>query len=98
MAFNIRFIIALVLIVLLILSFVLIIIEIYSFNNIKAYKLTKANVDVAFSDIGVNDTIKFEELGDSPNAIVSSTQHYRNLSVFIHILAMGTGVYLVYSS
>lgn len=98
MNFNMRFIIALILIVLLLISFVLIVVEIYTFNNRTPFKFTKGAVTVEFKDINKDEELKFAEIGTRPDELVSSTQHYRNLSVFIHIVAMISGVYLIYSS
>lgn len=99
MQFNLRFIITLILIVLIILSFVMIILEMLSFNSRALYELkdsTGAKV-VKFKDIAVNDTIKVTKLGTPPEDLVSNTQYYRYSSLILHVLAALSGVYIIYT-
>lgn len=106
MKFNMRFIITLTLIVLIIISFVFIILESLYFSNRTKYELetlatTGANpvpaAAITFDKIAVGNDIKFKALGTSPDKLVNETQYYRYGSLLMHVLAMLSGAYVVYS-
>lgn len=101
MKFNLRFIITLVLVILIIISFVFIILECLHFNS-NAGKLTFVDSaatpkDIELDKVKVDDVIKVKTLGSSPKKLVADTQYYRYGSLIIHVLAMLSGAYIVYS-
>lgn len=99
MKFDLRFITTLVLIVLIIVSFVFLILENLHFSS-NAGKLVfedSSNAVANIDKLAVNDTVKVKTLGPSPTKLVADTQYYRYGSLLIHVLALISGAYVVYS-
>lgn len=100
MKFDLRFITTLVLIVLIIVSFVFLILENLYFSS-NAGKLVfedNANNTVVQNDkLVANAIVKVKTLGPGPKQLVAETQYYRYGSLLIHVLALVSGAYIVYS-
>lgn len=103
MKFNLRFITTLILIVLIIISFVFIILETLYFSNTKKLVIediptagaTAKEIDTLTAAVGT--TVKIKTPGTTADKLVSETQYYRYGSLLIHVLAMISGAYIVYS-
>lgn len=100
MKFNLRFITTLVLVILIIISFVFIILESLHFNS-NAGKLTfidnTTSADIKIDQVAVDNVIKVKTLGPFPTKLVADTQYYRYGSLIIHVLALLSGAYIVYT-
>lgn len=102
MKFDLRFIITLVLIVLIIISFVFIILETLHYNS-NAGKLAfqttgTTSADKNIDDLQKDDEVKVKTVGPSPTKLVADTQYYRYGSLVIHVLVIISGAYLVYTN
>lgn len=100
MKFDLRFIITLVLIVLIIISFVFLILETLHFNS-NADKLVITNVAgnvLKSKDLLAGQDAKIKTVGSLPNELTADTQYYRYGSLIIHVLTIISGAYLAYSN
>lgn len=99
MKFDLRFITTLILIVLIVISFVFIILETLYFSNRKKIEVVDnaTNTVVNLSKATANTVLKVKTAGDAPDKLVEDTQYYRYGSLLIHVLAMISGAYMVYS-
>lgn len=99
MKFDLRFITTLILIVLIVISFVLIVLETLYFSNRKKLEVVDntSNAAVNLSTAAAGAVVKIKTAGDSPDKLVEDTQYYRYGSLLIHVLAMISGAYMVYS-
>lgn len=97
MKLNLRFLVTLILIVAIVISFVLIVLEVMSLNNKKDFVFTVLNSDTKLEKLKVNDAAAVKEVGTATNTLLSDTQYYRYGSLAMHILAVLSGVYVVYS-
>lgn len=95
-----KFIITLILIVLIVISFVFIILEMLYFSNrtkLEFVDNTSTGAAVDISKAAVGTIVKVKTVGTLPDKLVEDTQYYRYGSLVIHVLAMISGVYIVYS-
>lgn len=100
MKFDLRFITTLVLIVLIIVSFVFLILENLYFSSNAGKLLFKdnaSNADVANDKLESTSNVSVKTLGPGPKQLVAETQYYRYGSLLIHVLALVSGAYIVYS-
>lgn len=100
MKFDLRFITTLVLIVLIIVSFVFLILENLHFSNNAgklAFQENTGNADIEIDKLTATSVVKVKTLGPSPKKLVADTQYYRYGSLLIHVLALISGAYIVYS-
>lgn len=101
MKFNLRFITTLILIVLIIISFVFIVLETLYFSNTKKLVIEEnANTNAKVIDTSTaaaGAVVKIKTPGTAADKLVSDTQYYRYGSLLIHVLAMISGAYIVYS-
>lgn len=100
MKFNLRFITTLILIVLIIISFVFIVLETLYFSNRKKLEIIdngSTGLAIDTMTIAPSTPVKIKTPGPGPDKLVSDTQYYRYGSLLIHVLAMISGAYIVYS-
>lgn len=101
MIFNLRFLITLILIVAIIISFVLIVLEVVNFNGTTEFVFTAGSgataKDKKLDELKAADAVTLKVVGTTPNTLLSETQYYRYGSLVMHILAILSGVYVVYS-
>lgn len=97
MKFNLRFLVTLILVVTIIISFVLIVLEAMSFSGKKDFLFTVVNVDTKLEKLKVTDVATVKEIGTATNTLLSDTQYYRYGSLALHVIAVLSCVYLAYS-
>lgn len=99
MKFDLRFITTLVLIVLIIISFVFLILETLYFSGNTTLTFVDNGTGAAkdISAAKIDDVVKVKAAGPGPSKIVADTQYYRYGSLLIHVLALISGAYIVYS-
>ena len=98
MKFNLRFVVSLILIVLIIISFVLITLEILSLNGRKPFEFKEGSDVKDFKDFALNATYSVTKIGTSPDDLVSNTNYYRYSSLLVHVLSLVSAAYIVYFS
>lgn len=98
MKLNWRFLTTLILIVTVIISFVLIILEVLSFNSSKDYVFTIGTADKKLEELTAGQQATVKTLGMPKNKMLSDTQYYRYGSLIMHIFAILSAVYVAYST
>lgn len=90
-----------VLIIAIIISFVLIVLEVMNFNGKTDFVFTSGSGSTAkdkkLHELTLSEAITLKTKGTTPDTLLSDTQYYRYGSLVMHILAILSGVYIVYS-